>query len=250
MRTVFFAFIIFSIPWATHVLAQENEIELAEEVFWAELVHPQEKGEFQISLSPWISTSAQPNIGQSPFSLEYGISDAWQLEAEWSGPGYGNESFESALEFGTKYSFLNLFDAGFHAAIGSEIAFTVSEEGFETEPFVILAKDFPQLANLHLFSQAGLEFESSSEEEEELESPGWSLHIGAILPVKQFYLSAEMGWMHEEGDMQMYITPGAVFEVIDDFQIGVGIPIGISDYADTFRIATFFTYEFELFERD
>lgn len=229
----------------SNLYAQDTELEQsAEEVFWAELVYPQERGELQIALSPWINTSS--NIGQTPFVVEYGLSDSWQLEAEWSGPGYNSES--TALELGTKYSFLDLFDAGVHAAIGSEMEF--SDEGMATEPFVVLAKDFPQLANLHLFSQASIELELSEEDDPlEEEALGWSLHIGALLPGERLHFSAELGWIQED-DLHTYVTPGAIWEILEGFQVGVGIPIGLSDAADTFRISSFLTYEFELFERD
>ena len=245
-----------SIVWAcalccfiSNAYAQHTELEQsAEEVFWAELVYPQEQGELQIALSPWINTST--NIGQTPLVVEYGLSDAWQLEAEWSGPSYNRWAESSRLEFGTKYSFIDLFGVGLHAALGSEIEIPTFEDGIATEPFVVLAKDFPRLANLHLFSQAAIELEfSEADDPLEEESLGWSWHFGALLPGERLHFSTELGWMQEDG-LHTYLTPGTIWEIMEGFQIGVGVPIGLSDAADTFRISSFLTYEFELFERN
>ena len=102
-----------------------------------------------------------------------------------------------------------------------------------------------------------MEFELSEEEnvlqeadELEEEAAGWSLHLGAILPTEDIYFSAEIGWMQENKGLQSYVTPGLIYELFDDLQIGLGIPIGLTTDSDTFRISTFFTYEFELFESD
>ncbi|MBX2821781.1 MAG: hypothetical protein KTR29_18935 [Rhodothermaceae bacterium] len=250
-----FGIVVFCFAWCIQPsFAQEVE-QSAEEVFWTELVYPQEKGEVQLSLSPWINTTTDPSVGQSPFTLEYGISDAWQLEAEWSGPAYNGSDYESALELGTKYSFLNLFNKGLHVAIGNEFEFAMEGEGVGTEPFAVIAIDLPRLANLHLFSQVKMEFELSEEDNAiqdvdalEEEAAGWSVQFGAILPTEEIYFSAEIGWMQEDKGLQSYVTPGLIFEIIDDFQVGLGIPIGLTSDSDTFRISTFFTYEFELFE--
>ncbi len=227
--------------------AQHTELEQsAEEVFWAELVYPQERGELQIAISPWINTST--NFGQTPFVVEYGLSDTWQLEAEWSGPGYKSES--SLFEFGTKYTFLNLFDRGVHLALGNEIEIPISTSGVATETFFVLAKDFSKFGNFHLFTQGALEFEiSEADDSLEKEALGWSWHIGALFPGERLHFSAEVSWRHED-DLHTYLTPGLIWEILGGFQIGVGIPIGLSDSADTFRIASFLTYEFELFEDD
>lgn len=57
--------------------------QLLNEVFQAETVYPQEEGEVQLLLGPTFSDGDDRNLFQVPFSIEYGITDVWQLEVAW-----------------------------------------------------------------------------------------------------------------------------------------------------------------------
>ncbi len=107
--------------------------QLLNEVFQAETVYPQEKGEVQLLLRPTFSDRDDRNLFQVPFSIEYGITDVWQLEVAWD--TFVNRNPETGattrgigdLEISTKYSFMNIAGSDFHAAVGLEIGFPTGD---------------------------------------------------------------------------------------------------------------------------
>ena len=131
--------------------AQQTDAEQpVEEVFQAELVYPQEHGALQLSLAPWFTSITNQQTGQTSFTVEYGLTDAWQVEVEGHGFGYGAARASETLEVGTLF----------------------------------------------------------------------------------------------------YATPGVVGDLSGNWQIGLGVPIGLADGADRFRLVGLLTYEIEFFNDD
>ena len=228
-----------------------------EEVFQTELVYPQEQGEVQLTLSPHLSGTASQRTGQVPLTLEYGLTDAWQIELEWGGYTYGPSHGVGGLEIGTKYSFMNLLGNHTHAAMGLEVELPVDradEEGVELEPFVILARDIPHLSGLQVFLHAATGFELGSEEETpdalEADEAAWILNTGAFLPLKPVTLTAELNWERTGTVDRAYVTPGLVRSLPGGWEIGLGIPLGVTPGTDAFRVIGILTYEFEFFGDD
>ena len=228
-----------------------------EEVFQTELVYPQEQGEVQLTLSPHLSGAASQRTGQVPLTLEYGLTDAWQIELEWGGYTYGPSHGVGDLEIGAKYSFMNLWGNHTHAAVGLEVELPVDradEEGAELEPFVILARDLPRLSGLQVFLHAAMGFELGPEEETpdalEADEAAWTLNTGAFLPLKPVTLTAELNWKRTGTVDRAYVTPGLVRSLPGGWEIGIGIPVGITPGADAFRVVGLLTYEFAFFGDD
>ena len=155
--------------------AEEEErksyIQPLNEVFQTETIYPQEQGEVQLQISPTFSEGSNRKLFKTPLSLEYGITNFWQVGVEWDShinrnPDAGITTRGSDdLEISTKYSFMNITDSNYHAAVGFEIEFATGNinneltEGFnEYEPFVILAKDFPLLNNNQIFTRLSVGF--------------------------------------------------------------------------------------------
>ena len=131
-------------------------------------MYPEEKGEFELELASVYQNHAGVDTLSIPLGFEYGISDRWQLEAEWDSfvqrfprsrspvRGLGD------VEAGMQYSFMDIGGSTFHIAprFSLEIpAGSVNKDlsdGFlEYEPSVILAKDFPQLHRTQVFTELG-----------------------------------------------------------------------------------------------
>jgi len=54
-----------------------------EELFKTDVVYPQQKGELEVELASVFQNHTGVNTWTIPVSLEYGLTDRWQLEAEW-----------------------------------------------------------------------------------------------------------------------------------------------------------------------
>lgn len=150
-------------------MAQDHVDQPLQQVFQTELVYPQEKGAFQLTSA---ATFGRENKKFSnDLALEYGLTHAWQVELEWE--SFARKRTDDGLmlhgsgdlRLGTKYSFMNMRGSNFHSAVGFELGLPgasekkgISERKIEYEPYVIVAKDFPKLSRLQLFSQLGLNF--------------------------------------------------------------------------------------------
>lgn len=215
-----------------------------EEVFQAEVVYPQEQGEVQVTTAPRFSRGEFQDVGMVPLSLEYGLTNAWQFNVEWNSFVTVDAKFAKAqrgigdLELGTKYSLMNLGSSGLHAAIAAEIGFPVGDEtkglgSGETSygGSVILAKDLKQ-SGAQLFTQLGAE--ASTDEAESF----W--HAGFFLSTSFLTLTGEYSWTKEAS----YLTPGMVLMSPGSLQLGIGIPIGLTEDSDDYQIIGLVTYEF------
>jgi hypothetical protein len=269
MRLLVIALCIALVPsslWAE----EKNYSQPLNELFQTETVYPQEQGEMQLQLSTKFSEGDKRDLIQIPFSIEYGITDFWQMEVAWD--AHVNRNPESGVttrgvgdfELETKYSFMNIAESNFHAAIGFEIKFSTGDinkeltEGFnEYEPFVVLAKDFPQWNNSQIFTEISIGFVDRTQrhsdpavDEPEANELHWS--VGFFIPVGAFRFTTEFNWTtnewHNRGDEnQIYLTPGLVWDLPGTWEWGVGVPIGLNDKSENYRIITQLIYEFDVF---
>lgn len=236
-----------------------------QEVFQTELVYPQEKNEFQITLPFTYQKSKEDKHLIIPVNLEYGISDAWQLEIGWNSYQYLYMNSDIAvqgigdIEIGTKYSFMNINDSNFHAAIGFEIGLPLGDEDkelsegmVEYEPYVILALDFPEFGNAQVFTQAGVSFlqQEEQEEGEEPETHEISVNGGFFIPFRQLIFTSELNWnasyTKDSSENQFYYTPGMVWNLPSSWEIGIGMPIGLNQESDAYRCIAMIIYEFDI----
>src|SRR5580658_5999826 len=54
-----------------------------EELFKTDVVYPERKGELEVELASIYQNHADAETLTIPLSLEYGLNDRWQVEAEW-----------------------------------------------------------------------------------------------------------------------------------------------------------------------
>ncbi len=146
--------------WGTVAQADEDEWDPPlEDLFRTDLVFPQERGELQLGTLPRYQHGPEGNAFVLPIGIEYGITDAFQIEAEWdayihadadeddeSGSGQGN------LQLGFMYSWIDIQDSGLHMAAGFDYEFAsgdleFQEGGFREdsqELFLNFAKDLAE----------------------------------------------------------------------------------------------------------
>jgi Putative MetA-pathway of phenol degradation len=243
--------------------------QLLNEVFQAETVYPQEEGEVQMLLGSTLSDGDARNLFQIPFDVEYGITDVWQVGVAWDTFVSRNPEMERStrgignLEISTKYSFMNIAGSDFHAAMGVEIGFPTGDidkeltEGFiEYEPFLILAKDFPELSHSQLFTQIGVGFvdrvknpADPADQEPSAHELNWA--VGFFVPVGSLRFTAEFNWMtnkwNNDGEENIVLlTPGVVWDLPGTWEWGIGVPVGLNNESDNFQIITQLIYEFDL----
>lgn len=238
-----------------------------QELFQTDVVYPQEAGEWQFTLAPIFRRERAADVSEISASVEYGLTDAWQVGVGWSAlvqrdakngrttRGIGD------LELGTKYSFLNIGGSSFHAAPRFSVRLPSGNidkeltEGFvEYDPSLILAKDFPELHNAQLFAQIGLGLVQRVKEPAHVRDRQPAAHqfiwsAGFFVPFERWVPTLEFSannnrWNHGGEDNQMYLTPGCVWKLFRSAEIGAGVPIGLNRGSASFGIISQFIYDF------
>ncbi len=248
---------------APSVYGDDEDDQPLEEVFLTELVYPQEEGELQLTLAPEFRSGAEVDQLSSRAVVEYGLTDAWQIELEWdffvhremdgtSVQGLGD------LEIGTKIARMEVAE-DFHVAFGLEIGLPIGDpdqelgEGFiEYEPFVVVARDFPERHGLQVFARLGLGLvqrvrEPEDDDEREPAAHELGLGVGIFRPtasgVATFELTySDNTWNHGGEEKELYATPGWVWKQ-GPLEIGVGVSVGLNDGADDYRVLALLTME-------
>ena len=256
---------------ATPASAQEDDAEAREqpvqEVFQTGLVYPQERGEVQLSYTSRFSKGHGRTLWQTPLNLEYGITDRWQVEIEWDALSRRTETGEAAtrgrgdLQIGTQYSFMNIRGSNIHSAVGFEVSLPTGDvekelsEGFvEYEPYIILARDFPRLHNMQVFTQVGVGFvqrarQRAGSDDLEPAAHEFNLGVGMFVPFRRLVLTGEFNlstnrWNHGGREREMYATPGAVWRLPRNWEMGIGVPVGLTRDADKSGAIFKLIYEF------
>lgn len=230
-----------------------------QEVFQTELVYPQEKGEFQLTLSSSWKRVEELRALEVPLGIEYGITESWQLSVEWRSlvsvfpPGKGPVQGIGDLEIATQRSFMSLGRSNFHAAVGLAVGFPtgdsargLGEGAVEYEPYLLLARDFPALGRLQLFGQVAARATSGIQDEgpgvvDRGEAPAVDVHVGMLLPLRFLVLTTELTGI---GSAQKYLLPGMVWLLPGRWELGVGAALGLTGASDDFRLLMVTTYEF------
>lgn len=239
-----------------------------EELFKTDVVYPEEKGELELE----VATLYQRNTTHSetwnfPVSLEYGITDNWQAEAEWNSYIWHNVHGHTVaegigdLELGTQYSFMNVGGSLFHISPLFQVELPLGDvntelsEGFvEYEPAVIFARDIPQLHQTQIFTETGLSFVQRVKrpaEADDAEPPANEFNLGAgFFTLWPFGATTfefnwnDNKWNHHGEENQLYVTPGVLWRVTRGIELGLGIPVGLNQQSDRYQIAAHVVWEF------
>ena len=237
-----------------------------QEMFQSNLVYPQEKDEIQFTLFPSFNKNQSGQKARTLFEVEYGITDAFQVIFEWDGLLFQNPvtgptiAGPGNIEVGAQYSWMALGDGNTHFSFGNLIELPVGPvangltEGFiEVQPFIVLARDFPELNQSQIFFEFGFDWvdqvrnvpESS---EPEVDSISWN--VGAFFPIGFWRATLEINGSNNKWDggsrNDIYITPGTIYKLSKEWEIGIAAPIGATNTSDDYRVVGYLMWEFEL----
>jgi hypothetical protein len=217
-----------------------------QELFFTEVVYPQEQGETQLTLGSLVDRSRSDLSALMPFTIEYGLTDRWQIEAGWDGYTH----FHSApfrrlrtarLSLGTKYSLMNIAHSRVHAAFGAEVEFphagafaeSEGEQGVEVEPFVALAANL--VRRVTVIGSAGASFEPREVAEivEGAERPDdrGTMSAGALLAYRRATVAAE--WTNRSDELPWrldgapLVTPSIVIHLRGHWEMAAGMPVAL-----------------------
>lgn len=268
---LFYLIVIFLIaPWysfAESVKSRGHQVpQPIQEMFQSNLVYPQEKDEIQFTLFPSFSKNQRAKKARTLFEVEYGVTDAFQIIFEWDGLLYQNPkagptiSGPGNIEIGAQYSWMGLGDGNTHFSFGSLVGLPVGPvdngltEGFlEIQPFAVLARDFPKLNQSQIFFELGFNWADQirsvpAGSESATDSITWN--VGAFLPIGLWRATLEINGSNNEWDggnqNEIFITPGIIYKLSREWEIGIAAPIGTTKTSDDYRAVGYLMWEFEL----
>ncbi len=239
-----------------------------QEMFQSDLVYPQEEDEIQFTLFPSFRKNQDSEKTRTLFEVEYGVTDAFQVIFEWDGLLYQNpddgptHSGPGNIELGAQYSWMALGDGNTHFSFGTLVELPVGPvdngltEGFiEVQPFAVLARDFPKLNQSQIFIELGFNWVDqirnvSDDIEPEIDSIFWN--IGAFFPFGSWRATLEINGSNNEwdggDDNEIFVTPGIIYKLSKEWEIGIAAPIGATNTSDDYRMVGYLMWEFELDE--
>ena len=239
-----------------------------QEVFQSDLVYPQDEDEIQFTFFPSYRKQGRADKARTLVEIEYGITDAFQVIAEWDGLLYENPekgptiSSPGNLELGAQYSWMALGDGNLHASLGAFVEFPTGSvddgltEGFlEWKPFVVLARDFPQWNQSQIFLEFGFNWVDRmrpppDDPEPEIDSLFWN--VGGFLPIGPWRGVLEINVNNNQldggGVNEIFLTPGVIYKLSKEWEIGLAAPVGLTDTSDDYRLVGYIMWEFELDE--
>ena len=237
-----------------------------QEMFQSNLVYPQEKDEIQFTLFPSFNKNQSGQKARTLFEVEYGITDAFQVIFEWDGLLYQNPmtgptiAGPGNIEVGAQYSWMALGDGNTHFSFGNLIELPVGPvangltEGFiEVQPFIVLARDFPGLNQSQIFFEFGFDWVDQIRNVPESTAPevdSISWNVGAFFPIGFWRATLEINGINNKWDggnqNDIYITPGTIYKLSKEWEIGIATPIGATNTSDDYRVVGYLMWEFEL----
>jgi hypothetical protein len=233
-----------------------------QELIRTEVVYPQEKGEFQLTLRSTADKGRHGSVFAFPIQAEFGLTDAWQLEVEWRSysrvrAGDVVSSGLGAYSIGTKYSFMNIGGSGLHAAVGLELDLAGGltsagsrEDNLEWEPFMAFALDLPSRVQAFVhtgkaFTIGGADRDAADGAMDDAANVQWN--AGALVALRRVTLAVEINLLSKGSPWrpggERYATPSLTFPTAGSWEVGLGMPIGLGRSSDRFGVAVLAIFE-------
>ena len=213
--------------------AQDSRPQPLQELFLTEVVYPQERGEVQLTLGTLIDRTRFDRAALMPLSIEYGLTDRWQIEGSWDGYTQFHQNpfrhLRSArASVGTKYSFMNIAGSRAHASIGVDVEFPDAgafedqgETEIEYEPAIAAAVDLSR--RLTLFGSAAASFADVGDSG--TLSAGALIAFGHVTAALEYTnRSDNLPWRLDGSPL---VTPSIVVHPGGLWELGFGMPIGV-----------------------
>jgi hypothetical protein len=226
--------------------AAAQDAQPLQDLFFTEVVYPQDKGETQITVGTLMDRSQPGTAVLVPFSFEYGLTGRWQIQAGWDSYGRLQTGVAPRLRtarfsLGTKYSLMNMLGSHVHAAFGvdvevprpSSFADGEGEDALDIEPFVALAADVGR--HVTLFGSATASWEPHDvaalvTDAIRPSDPG-TLSVGGLVAFRRVTLAAEytnrsdtLPWRLDGAAL---LTPSLVVRPAHHWEIAGGTTMGL-----------------------
>ena len=226
--------------------AAEEWEQPVQDLFQSILVYPQEQNELQATFSPRFHKGQEENLWILPIGIEYGVTDAFQVGIGWEAYKHRDPDEEPSeqgigdVELEAMYSWMSISDLPVHAALSMGVLIPTGDEDKDLgegstafEPVAILAADLDVLNGGQIFLNVGAEIDKDETEK--------FISAGAFMALRNWVPSLE--WNRGEEEENRYLTPGLTWTSGRAWNIGLGVPVGLKDEADDYRVIVQIVHE-------
>jgi len=130
-----------------------------------------------------------------------------------------------------------------------------ADNGFlEYQPAVIHAQDFPELHRLQIFTEIGADWVQRLNRPKDSDDTKPSAHeldcsAGLFVLFKHTAPTLEINavnntWNHHGTDNELHFTPGFLWRVRPEMELGIGFPVGLNQQSDHFEVIAHVVWEF------
>ena len=233
--------------------------ELVQEVFLGEIVYPQDQGELQFTTGYLLANKGNNFLWgskgeddfQIPVLLEYGLTDRLQfgtlIPVNFLRTGQAESEGVGNVELELYYNFYNDRRSGRAYGVGFALGLPpatseIGENALSYEPFFVAYQQFNQYA---LNFSASLEIEEPLGKDQERDSDvGGDLSLAVIRKYDTVTLLAEIETQIESDNTLLRLAPGLYWQPRDNFELGVSLPIGLTNDTPDLGVFVLMTIEF------
>ena len=243
MRQLCCLIAVMSLP---RIAAAQDCPQPLQDLFFTEVVYSQDKGETQLTFGTLMDRSEPGTAMLVPFSVEYGLTNRWQIQGGWAGyarlqTGVAKRLRTARFSIGTKYSLMNMFGSRVHASFGVDVEFprpssfadNEGEDSTDIEPFVAMAADVGRHVTLFGSATASWEPHDVAAVVMDVIRPqdSGTLSIGGLVAFRRVTLATEYTSRSDELPWRLdgaaLLTPSLVVRPAHQWEIALGTPIGI-----------------------
>jgi hypothetical protein len=234
-------------PAATQAAGEHEEEKkpggLFTELFVGEKIYLQEKGEWYLIVTPAFAKAPDEKEFELEAEVIYGLTDQLQLSAEVPfvvvNPDAGSQHQGIGdLDFAANYNFIQT--SQFALGVRAEFIVPTGDENrglgggqFAVVPALLAGFRF---GDAELYASVG-EFIGEDDD-------AFTYTVAGAYPWREFVGVLELTGLNGSGADVLYLTPGAYWNVTEKIQVGLGVPIGLTDDSDDYQIVGKISFEF------
>jgi hypothetical protein len=209
----------------------------------------------QLELRPTHERDSDGRTSAAGVNLEYGLSDAWQIETEWDGPMWSRDpsgvltSGVGDVSVGSKYVFRCIKGSRYHFSVGADVQFptaTLTDAADEKRaavvvPAVVFGRDVAVAG--HVFSSLAVAAPLTRPGDQ----PSWEFVSDTgmfVRVVRGFHATAEVSVSGgPDRHRLVQFVPGWLWHWRDRVEVGAGLLVAVSRDA-AHGVLTHVVYEF------
>jgi hypothetical protein len=217
---------------------------LVNELFVGEKIYIQDKGEWNLVITPSFTQANDAKETELSAELKYGLTDQISLSLEVPAvvvnPDEGSQHVGLGdISVGISYDFIQ--SDNFSLGFSSDFSLPTGDEDrdlgggeFVWEPSIVSAF---KVGQGEIYASVGGEIGDNHHDEV-------TYSLAGAYPIDKFVGLLELSGASTNDDTELYLVPGLFWHPNEKMEFGFGVPIGLTDESDDYRLVAKLVFEF------